>query len=198
MTLHEWLIASRKRYTRKVRALHTITRRLPARDVAAFVLCTPRQTYENAVKQWRGWKATGRVTGSLAATRQRYIDALPRDIRRHRRETHAEWERRLRRCKGLGVMKAPFLASLLEPAAKDVPVCLDVWMARGMGITHLERITSKRVEAAQHLAAGMARVYGMPRFAWQWAAWDYIRTRGRDSKQRVMFVNVTDIGRDLR
>jgi hypothetical protein len=198
MTLDTFIKRNRARYIRKARALRRQTERMAARDVAAFVLCTPRQTYERAVRQWRGWRETGRVTGPLAATRMRYIAALPRRLRRARGESIEAWHGRLRRAKGLGVAKAPFLASLLEPTTRDVPVCVDIWMLRGLGWQDAERASESRILAAQRLCEAMARYHAMPRFAWQWAAWDYFRTRGRDTAQGVLTVSETRIEEDLR
>ena len=198
MTLHEWTLASRPRYVRRVRKLRRVTAGMSAREVAAFVLCTPRQTYECALRQWRGWQRTGKVRGAMAPTRQRYIDALPRRLRRTRGESVAAWCTRLERIKGLGVAKAAFLASLLEPTTRDVAVCIDVWMMRGLGQPKHRVVQTDAVRATQNVAAFMARQYGMPRFAWQWATWDYFRTRGRDERQEVLVVNETHIERDLR
>ena len=203
MTLHEHLTRSRTRYVRKVRALRSVTKQLSARDVAAFVLLTPRQPYERAVAAWRTYRETGSTSGpGMHLRRGAYIEALPSAtrLRRRRGESRAAWAERLQRTvKGLGPAKAPFLTSLLEPTGRDVPVCVDVWMLRGLGFTETRarRGDASTVRAAQNICEFMAKRYAMPRFAWQWAAWDYFRTRGIERKQQVMFVSETYIERDL-
>ena len=200
MTLHTWILSSRSRYIRRVQKLRRVTQRLSARQVAVFVLCTPQQPYERALLQWRHWMETGKMKGSLANKRRGYVDALPSTgLRRRRGEGVGAWVKRLERLAGFGPAKAPFLASLLEPTTRDVPVCLDVWMLRGL---HGQDDGDGRwggamlVRATQELCVWQARFYNMPRFAWQWAAWDYYRTR-QSVAQGVLTVNETDIGRDL-
>lgn len=195
MTLDSWLQSSRERYLSRVERLHDVTRKVGVRNVAAFVLCTPRQTYENAMKQWTHWMQTGEVAGSIPNERKAYIEALPSGTWLARKsESPAEWCRRIeRKVRGLGPAKSAFLCSLLEPAGADTPVCIDIWMLRGMYGT--DEASTSRIRAAQNIAAFMAKRYEMPRFAWQWATWDYWRSRGNFAAP--LFVTETNIAADL-
>jgi len=162
------------------------------------VLFTPRQSYERAVIEWRQWRRSGIVKGSFAATRARYIEALPKSNRwygRRLNETGADWSARFETLAGLGPAKAPFLCSLLAPLAPDIPVCLDIWMLRALGARNPDKPSARSVRWAARKMARLVRASRQPPFVLQWAIWDYVRTAG--DNQQTLFVNQTDIAADL-
>lgn len=207
MTLTAFLSEAKGRYHARAAALALVTDpqrpcgwhapTLSARDVAAFVLFTPRQTYELALRHWRIWLPTGEATGAMPNVRQKYLDALPRGGAFYRRsgETGQAWAKRLAEIRGLGPVKAPFLACLLEPLAGDVDVCIDVWMARHYLRREVRELTRAEMAAVQGVHAAQAREMGWKPFPLQWAIWDYVRTAG--SNGAALVVNETDIARDL-
>jgi len=198
VTLQRWLETRGLDYRRRAEALQRARRKVGARDVAAFVLFTPRQSYERAVVEWRRWRRTGEVRGSFAATRARYIAALPGSNRWYGRrpgESGAEWCARFESLAGLGPAKAPFLCSLLAPLAIDIPVCLDVWMLRVLGAANPDRPSRGSFRWAEHKLQRWTRAIGWRPFPLQWAIWDYVRTAGANGQ--TLFVQQTDIARDL-
>ena len=202
--LAQWIESARERYVRRTEELYLTTSALDAGEVAAFVLLTPRQPYERAVSAWREWRrtrATHPEAPGMGCNRGKYIDALSTTYpyRRLPQEEPSAWALRLERdVRGLGPAKAPFLCSLLEPTRRDVPVCIDIWMLRGLGWPEEDAAQQKvgRVRAAQEIVRFMAERAGMGTFAWQWAAWDYWRS-AEDVRQGVLVVRETEIGRDL-
>jgi hypothetical protein len=169
---------------------------LSARRIAAFVVCTPQQKYENAVQQWCRWMKTGRVKGALAERRRKMIYALPpvdwEGWARQEGESGASWAWRLQQeCKGLGLVKAPFLTCLLEPLAFDVRVCIDVHMVRFLGRKELKHPNKDKVahRQMQRKLARLAQEVKLPPFVYQWCVWDWKRSGGEVK---------TDIARDLK
>jgi len=198
LTLEHWLRVRSFDYQRRARALHGARRRIGARNIAAFVLFTPRQTYERALIEWRAWRYSGEVRGSFANRRRTYIDALPASNRwyaRRRGETAAAWQARFEALPGLGPAKAPFLCSLLAPLQDDTPVCLDVWMLRALGARNPDKPSARSFRWARRKLARLTRESGWLPFPFQWAVWDYVRTA--DGSERTAYVNQTDIATDL-
>jgi len=198
LTLEKWLRVRSFDYQRRARNLQRAKRRIGARNIAAFVLFTPRQTYERALIEWRAWRFSGEVRGSFANTRRRYIDALPKSNRwyaRRRGETGAQWQERFEGLAGLGPAKAPFLCSLLAPLNKDTPVCLDVWMLRALGARNPDKPSVRSFRWAKRKLHRLTRDAGWLPFPFQWAVWDYVRTAGGNGQ--TLFVNQTDIATDL-
>jgi hypothetical protein len=202
MLLGEWLKESRGRYLERVERLATLG--LTNFEKVAFVICTPQQPYERAVTQWKGWRRTGKVEGSFAPTRATAIHAARNYERayglgRASYETGRLWSLRLARSvRGLGPVKAPFAVCLMAPLAKDVPVCMDLWMARLFGFEDNanKEWSVGRFEGAQRQVKVLVDYAKMPPFPTQWAAWDWKRSAGQD--EQPMWVRETDIANDLK
>ena len=198
MTLDDWIAKRGPDYQRRAERLASARRRISARDIAAFVLFTPRQSYERAILEWRRWRLTGIVRGSFANTRRRYIEALPRSNRWYGRrpgESGAQWAERFASLQGFGPAKAPFLCSLLAPLAPDIPVCLDVWMLRALGAKNPDKPNVGSFRWAERKLKRLTRASGWAPFPFQWAMWDYVRTAGANGM--TLFVQQTDIAADL-
>ncbi len=200
----EYIKSERALYLERAGRLQGAVAKIGARNVAAFVLFTPRQTYERAVIEFRYWHRTGIVKGSFHNTRRRYIDALPDDsfFERRPNESALQWERRLGTIKGLGLAKAPFLCSLLAPLAPDTPVCLDVWILRLLKLAQPNGRPPESIKVfqlGQRRIRNRARRYGLPPFLYQWIVWDYIRSAGAPGQYLLNrdAVIVTDIAADL-
>lgn len=197
MRLQEWVREATPRYTQRARELERVTRGIPSWDVGVFVLCTPLQTYEAAVTQWHTWHAEGckRMRGSFGNRRTRQANAiLGKRLRRRVGEPTHAWEARIAALDGFGPVKAPFLMCLLEPLAKDVPVCVDRWVMRGLGF-QADIGSVSRVRGAQRIVAFMSESARVRPFVWQWMAWDWWRSAG--AAIQPLFVKETDIARDL-
>jgi len=199
----EWIRQSGAAYIARAGRLQAAADRLGPRAVAAFVLFTPRQAYERAVIEFRHYMQSGEVRGSLAESRRDYIVNLPDDnyIRRRAGESGYDWTARLESSiRGLGPAKAPFLVSLLEPTAPDIPVCIDIWMIRLFGLQRADGLqpTVDDYRRAQRMNRNRAHRHGLPPFVYQWAVWDYVRTAGGRSQYLLPdAVLVTDIAADL-
>ncbi len=77
MTLRKHLDDRLDIYQARAGYLEQVVHMLGERSVAAFVLFTPQQKYEHAVRAWKRWQHTGEVTELFANRRRSYIDALP-------------------------------------------------------------------------------------------------------------------------
>lgn len=160
--------------------------------ILAFVLFTPQQRYEVAVREWRAWMGGTRPSGNMWRTRRRWLAEMPGSLTITRNEGEA-WTDYIRdlvgSVSGLGWVKAPFLASLLYPTEPDVPVCVDVHMARWLGINPVIQYEKHYLRAQARLMR-RAEAAGMPSFAFQWAVWDFVRSGGEP-------VHTTEIHKDL-
>lgn len=210
MKLLDHLREGRARYLE--RASHLADLRLSPWERVAFVLCTPQTPYEQSVKQWTRWMQTGVLTGPMEATRSIYFteaNAYDAKYGLHRclwkresdgaplRENGRLWAARLScAVRGLGIVKAPFAVCLMEPLAPDVPVCMDIWMARLFGLPDVaSKWRGTMMRDAQNHVKALARKVEMPPFPTQWAAWDWARSAGM--QREPLFVKETDIARDL-
>ncbi len=203
MNRNLWIKQTGAAYIARAGRLQAAAEKLGPRAVAAFVLFTPRQAYERAVIEFRHYMLTGKVRGSLADARKAYIDDLPDDnyIRRRTGESGVEWAARLEgSIRGLGPAKAPFLISLLEPTAPDIPVCIDIWMIRLLGLQRPGELqpTVGDYRQAQRMIRNRAHRHGLPPFVYQWAVWDYVRAAGGRSQYLLPdAVLVTDLAEDI-
>jgi hypothetical protein len=117
---------------------------------------------------------------------------------RAKHETGRLWALRLAgSVRGLGPVKAPFACCLMAPLAKDVPVCMDLHMARLLGFPEdaSSDWSATRFEGAQRQLKVLAEMAKMPPFVAQWAAWDWKRSAAHNAQP--LFVVETDIARDL-
>lgn len=195
MKLQAFLREAHGRYHERAERLARVTESLGARPVAAFVLFTPRQPYERAIRAWQTWRRTGAYTGTMPNLRREYIEGLAQHgcLERGIGESSGAWSKRLAAVRGLGIVKVPFLQCLLEPLSPDVDVCIDVWMARHY--LRREKFTLWDWSAVQGVHGMTAISLGWKPFPLQWAIWDYVRTAGANG--RTLFVRETDIGADL-
>jgi len=201
MRLREWLEESRERYMERAHRLDRLA--LTHLERVAFALMTPRTPYERSVEQWREWRRTGKVSGPFAATRAKHIGEMRAYDRAYglgkkSHETGRTWALRLGgSIKGLGPVKAPFACCLMQPLARDVPVCMDLHMARLLGFPSdaSSEWSASRFEGAQRQLRVLADMVRVPPFVAQWACWDWKRSAGMDAQP--MWVVETDIAKDL-
>ncbi len=203
MTASKWAKANGGRYVGKTQALAAVITTLTPKQVLAFVLFTPQQRYEVAVKDWKHWMRFGDVReGNFWRTRRAYIGAIPPMFDYDRGTTWPHYVSYLANSiRGLSYVKAPFFCSLMEPTSMNVPVCMDVHMLRFMGWSEwkgkmaveswdlyheLQDNFRKRAHRAQ-----------MPTFAYQWAVWDYVRSSGEPVKE-THIENDLDVYNSLR
>ena len=183
---HDWAVESRQRYIGRVWALAEHVQTLEPREVLAFVLFTPQNRYERAVKDWQYWMKSGKkdvFRSNMWRKRERWLARLPQNDRLTRLTVLDEtWDHYIsdlvNRVSGLAWSKAPFFASLMYPTYPDVPVCIDVHMQRWLYRKEVPIKRETQYQRAQSLVARRAVRAGMPRFAYQWAVWDYVRSGG--------------------
>jgi hypothetical protein len=204
---HEWAIEHKDDYRLRCQALEIATNALTPREVLAFVLFTPQQRYEVAVREWKRWMQGEMPKGNMWRTRTRWLQAMPVNpylIWKPMRESFADYVEDLSKCvNGLGLAKAPFFACLMYPQAIGAPVCLDVHMIRWLGYPGAghayEQLTKRRYREGQKLIDEYAQKADMRNFAYQWAVWDYVRTARphEGTHGRGFTVKSTEIALDL-
>jgi len=209
MIVQEWIEQRRGRYLENAIRLKHL--KISARDLTAFAICTPQQSYEMAAKQFKHWQKSGVVVGNLRVYRQAWLDVLGDSMFLKRKpvqftgrvvtqETGQKWAGRLQeRVRGLGPIKAAFTTCLIEPMALDLNVCIDIHMLRFLSLpTQDWRITQTSytktlVMAAQEWVRVCAREWDIPPFVYQWCVWDWQRSGGETAR----FYTVTNIAKDL-
>lgn len=188
MTLQDWVRTKRATYLKRVERLRKVTSAMRPTEVLAFVLFTPQQRYEIAVREWREWMKGQAPRGNMWVTRRRWLKQMPHDseLRMGREEAlkrdwHSYVQRLVLDVPGLAFAKAPFFASLMYPTAPDVPVCLDVHVLRMLGFDWDSKLSIeswKFYDKSQKRMQQRARIWRMPAFAYQWCAWDFVRAGG--------------------
>lgn len=183
MRASEWVKQNEQRYITKAIALGQLTAKMAWRDVLAFVLFTPQLRYERSVIGWKHYMRTGEVLkDNMWKTRQTWISMMPTSEELKAMVRHDDFFTSMNvlveEVAGLGYAKAPFFLSLLSPVDWRVPVCTDVHIMRavGLGNAHPNRYNLGR---AQERMQRRARRAGLPPFVYQWALWDFVRSKGK-------------------
>lgn len=185
-----WAKANGGRYVERTQMLAEVITTLTPAQVLAFVLFTPQQRYEIAVRDWRIWLGQGHVPrGNFWRTRESYIKGVSPSYVFHR--GGGDWcyavENLVRSIRGLSYVKAPFFCSLMEPTSVDVPVCMDVHMLRFLGydawMSRLAIESWKLYHETQEKLRRRAHRAKMPTFAYQWAVWDFVRSGGEPVRE---------------
>ncbi len=204
---NKWAIEHGGEYLNRANRLREVIDGLTPQEVLGFVLFTPQQRYETAVRDWYRWMRVPSKTvaiGNMWRTRQRYLDHMPSDtllLRSYAMPWDLWVQYLVRTVKGLSWAKAPFFCSLMDPLSINVPVCLDVHMMRFLGFNEWDTkmaIESYSVyERAQARLQRKAKKAGLPSFVYQWAVWDYVRSGGEPVKE-THIENDLDVYNSLR